>query len=78
MKIHPDEQLLARMISSIERAKTSDDWKKQSGRYIPHAATWLNGKRWEDEFDGEATEAEKRAKYAGIGVTVEAEVEVLI
>lgn len=30
LKIHPDEQLLARMLSSIERAKTSDDWKNRT------------------------------------------------
>jgi len=73
LKIHPDGQLLARMLSSIERAKTADDWKKQNGRYVPHAATWLNGKRWEDEFDGRDNGGGKGAKYAGIGVTVEAE-----
>lgn len=50
-KIHPDEQLLAKMVASIERAKTLDDWRKQGGRYIPHPATWLEGRRWEDEFD---------------------------
>ena len=49
-KIHPDEQLLAKMVASIERAKTLDDWRKQGGRYIPHPATWLNAKRWLDEF----------------------------
>jgi len=51
-KIHPDEQLLSRMISSIGRAKTSEEWKKENGRFIPHPATWLNDKGWEDEFDG--------------------------
>ncbi len=71
LKIHPDEPLLARMLSSIERARTSDDWKNQNGRYIPHAATWLNGKRWEDEFDGRQNGV--GTKYAGIGVTIEAE-----
>lgn len=25
-------------------------WKKQNGQYIPHAITWLNQKRWEDEI----------------------------
>ncbi|RNF93802.1 hypothetical protein EFK07_03350 [Pseudomonas putida] len=28
----------------------SHDWTKDSGQFIPHAATWLNGKRWEDEL----------------------------
>jgi hypothetical protein len=51
-KIDPDEQLLAKMLSSIERARTSRDWLKEKGRFIPHPATWLNDKGWEDEFGG--------------------------
>ena len=49
LKINPDEQLLATMIATIERAKTSEDWCKEGGRFIPHPATWLNNRRWEDE-----------------------------
>ncbi|MCU1717338.1 phage replication protein [Pseudomonas sp. 5P_3.1_Bac2] len=26
------------------------EWTKDGGQYIPHPATWLNGKRWEDEI----------------------------
>jgi hypothetical protein len=70
-KVHPDEQLLARMISSIERAKTSDDWKRQNGRYVPYPATWLNAKGWEDEFDGGDNGSGRKTKYGGIGITVE-------
>lgn len=28
---------------------TSAEWTKDGGQYIPHPATWLNGKRWDDE-----------------------------
>lgn len=49
-KIRPNEQLLATMLATIERAKASEDWSKESGKYIPHPATWLNGRRWEDEI----------------------------
>jgi uncharacterized protein YdaU (DUF1376 family) len=49
LKINPDEQLLAVMIASVERAKTSEDWIKEKGKYIPHPATWLNAKGWLDE-----------------------------
>lgn len=48
-KINPDEQLVETMISTIERAKTSDGWKREKGRFIPHPTTWLNGERWKDE-----------------------------
>lgn len=30
--------------------KQQEDWKKENGQYIQNAATWLNGKRWEDEL----------------------------
>jgi hypothetical protein len=47
-RINPNEQLVARIIAGIERAKTSAQWCKDGGRFIPHAATWLNDKGWED------------------------------
>jgi uncharacterized protein YdaU (DUF1376 family) len=37
----------AAISSSLARWKTSDQWKRG---IIPHAATWLNGKRWTDEI----------------------------
>ncbi len=49
-KINPDEQLLATMLATIERAKKSADWQKDDGQYIPYPATWLNAKGWEDEI----------------------------
>jgi hypothetical protein len=49
-KIKPNEQLLAIIIATIERAKTSDDWVKDNGQYIPYPATWLNGKGWDDDY----------------------------
>ena len=51
-RINPDEQLVGRIIAAIERAKTSDDWRKDRGMYIPHPATWLNDRRWEDGESG--------------------------
>lgn len=49
LKINPDEQLLTKILESVERAKKSEDWIKEKGKYIPHPATWLNAKGWEDE-----------------------------
>jgi hypothetical protein len=47
--INPNEQLLETMISTIEQAKTSEQWTKDEGQYIPYPATWLRAKGWEDE-----------------------------
>ena len=49
-KINPSEQLLETMLSKIETAKTSKEWAKDNGEFIPHPATWLNAKGWEDEY----------------------------
>lgn len=48
-KINPDEEMLSVMLKAIEKQKKSSQWQECGGQYIPHPATWLNGKRWEDE-----------------------------
>ena len=50
-KAAPDEQLMAAILTAIERAKKSAQWLKDNGQYIPYPATWLNAKGWEDEFE---------------------------
>ena len=64
-KLKPDETLGKAIIQAVENAKKTTDWKKEKGQYIPHPATYLNGKRWEDERDdtnGENTN-NSRVKY---------------
>lgn len=57
-KIAPDEQLVGRMCAAIERAKTSEQWRKDSGQFIPYPASWLSARGWEDEHPtGEAAHA---------------------
>lgn len=46
-KLAPDDQLLNTMLTAIQKQKQTDQWSDP--RYIPHPATWLNGRRWEDE-----------------------------
>jgi phage replication O-like protein O len=48
-KIKSSEQLIDAMVAAVERAKTSEDWRKADGQYVPHPATWLNARGWEDE-----------------------------
>jgi hypothetical protein len=49
-KLNPDDALLATMIRSVNTWSKSDEWTRDAGKYIPHPATWLNGRRWEDEL----------------------------
>ena len=48
-KLNPDDELLEVMIQAVERQKQSDQWTKDGGQFIPHPATWINQRRWEDE-----------------------------
>ena len=50
-KINPDIALCRIMADALEKDKRSRAWQKEGGAYIPHPASWLNGRRWEDEHD---------------------------
>lgn len=43
-----DETVLQKMLSAVVDHKETEQW--QNEKFIPHAATWLNGERWEDEI----------------------------
>jgi len=47
-KLNPDAELQAKILKAITISSKSPDWLKESGQFIPNAATWINGKRWED------------------------------
>lgn len=55
-KIKPDEKLVADIIAAIAKQKIT--WTDP--KYIPHPATWLNGKRW---LDGVEVTTGKQLKY---------------
>ena len=47
--LNPSEDLLAVIIADIISRKQSEAWLKDNGKYIPLPASYLRGKRWEDE-----------------------------
>ncbi|WP_085710874.1 MULTISPECIES: helix-turn-helix domain-containing protein [unclassified Pseudomonas] len=49
-KLKPNEELRQTLITVLGSHCISEDWTKDGGRYIPNAATWLNGERWHDEL----------------------------
>lgn len=49
-KLNPDGDLMKMMIGALSRWSKSEQWTKDAGQFVPHAATWLNGRRWEDEL----------------------------
>ena len=42
-----DIDLISLMNAAIAFSKT-EAWQRDDGKYIPYAASWLNGRRWED------------------------------
>jgi len=40
---------LAEVMAGLEAAKACDQWTRDGGKFVPNPATWLNGRRWEDE-----------------------------
>jgi hypothetical protein len=47
-RINPDDKTLWIMLQWVEQAKYSIQWNDV--QYIPHAATWLNRRQWEDDL----------------------------
>ena len=48
-KLKVDDRLLDLMLAAIKAQAKTEAWTKNAGMFIPHPATWLNGRRWEDE-----------------------------
>jgi len=49
-KIDPDTSLLAAILRAVEAQAKSEAWTKDAGKFVPYPASWLNGRRWEDEL----------------------------
>lgn len=47
-KLNPDEEFTEKMIRAVEDQQ-GGVWRDTEPQYIPHPATWLNQKRWEDD-----------------------------
>jgi len=51
LKLNPDQTLFNLIANALEYRSQTKEWLAEGGRYIPHPATWLNGRRWEDEIN---------------------------
>lgn len=60
----PDEQLVGRILAAIERARTSEQWRSEGGKFIPYPATWLRARGWEDGETATKTEVPAWMKNA--------------
>lgn len=48
-KVSEVDDMARVIIEGLERAKKSQQWAKDGGKFIPHPTTWLNQERWGDE-----------------------------
>lgn len=62
-KINPDETLLSTMLEAIKQQSNTSQWQRDGGQYIPYPASWLNGKRWEDEQDKPIKSSSSKPDY---------------
>lgn len=47
-KLKMNDELMVSVMNGLARCKMSADWLKDGGKFIPHAPTWIRGRRWED------------------------------
>lgn len=50
LKVNPDEQLVADILSGLGRAMTLDT-RFREAQFTPYPASWLNARGWEDEHE---------------------------
>lgn len=70
-KRRPDAALLALMLHALDSQRRSPDWLRESGRFIPFPATWLNRGQWTDTAAPDSSLSET-ARY-NLQATEEAE-----
>lgn len=49
-KIVPNEELFQRIMSAVESASKTEQWRRDYGQFIPYPGTWLNQERWDDDY----------------------------
>ncbi len=53
------------MSAALKTQRASEEWRRDNGRAIPYPSTWLNNRRWEDEFPAQPRGAAPADKAAG-------------
>lgn len=48
-KLAPNAELHAVLIAAVVAQSAWPKWREKGGEFVPHLATWLNGRRWEDQ-----------------------------
>lgn len=51
--LKPDEELVEKICDAVNKYALTRQWR-QSAEFIPHASTFLNAERWEDDIPAPA------------------------
>ena len=62
-RLDPSAGLFERILEALGRAMRCEQWNRDSGRFIPNPATWLNQRRWEDEPEAALPASNPRRTY---------------
>lgn len=60
-QLKPDAATVTAILTALEWQCQSRQW--QDRQYIPHAGSYLRGRRWEDQRLGERRQGDRRAAY---------------
>lgn len=69
-KLKPSLELCKVIEAALQRDIDSPEWNEDGGAYRPHPASWLNGRRWEDE-PGDTGKSQRGKPLRGKGVRYE-------
>lgn len=53
--LKPDSMLVETIMLALAAQAVSEDWVKEAGKFVPHPASWIRGKRWEDTIESRYT-----------------------
>ncbi|MEN7529257.1 helix-turn-helix domain-containing protein [Cupriavidus sp. DL-D2] len=57
VKLAPNAELQGLLLAAVTAQATWPKWRENGGEFVPHLATWLNGKRWEDQASAAPVDA---------------------
>lgn len=62
-RLRPSPATVRQMLEAIDRQRKSEEWTKEGGKYVPYPASWINGRRWEDEAPPETGGEESGVQF---------------
>lgn len=62
-RLAPNKELYNKIMAALLQQKSSAEWKREGGQFIPYPATWLNHGCWNDEMTVQATADSSEHSY---------------